>query len=556
MKKVCVAVILLLLLAPLARTTGQSGGTATPFNSQLGGIPSLANISSFIHALPSGIDTFTRQPAVNVTMALGRATGNVDMLLSSNQTWLEDAVATFYRLHDISVSQHEQDRFFRQTAAMPDELRQAIALLLVALNDATVLCREATQQLSDADRAFLRQHNQSETELGEMIRNMLGRQFNILPDFSLFTSNTSTLFAIIEKIDTEKLVEGSLLMLRTVRLALPVIASYPGYNHTLRDPSGHICIGGAGNDTYTGTASLVVDVGGDDIYTLGEAGEATLTVDIDGDDHYLGSAASSFLGIGMLYDTAGDDVYDTDGWSQSYTCGGITVLLDGAGHDSYRADDHAQACAHAGGIAVLLDISGSDVYRAGNRSQACSNANGLALLLDVTGDDSYTGGSYVQGSATAGGLALLLDCLGDDVYASAANAQGAGEGWAAGLTKVSTGLMVDVAGNDRYRATSRAQGYGIYAGVGCLTDLLGDDNYTASRSSQSYGTLFGIAMLMDFGGGNSYRQDTPLPGDREGGTSIKIDDISSLPSENLLSLLSYVRDHDIMPLSSFLEFFR
>ncbi|MFO8133050.1 MAG: hypothetical protein R6U10_03840 [Thermoplasmatota archaeon] len=556
MKKVCVAVILLLLLAPLAHTTGQSGGTATSPNSQLGEMPSLANISSFIHVLPAGIDTFTRQPAVNITMALGQATGNVDMLLSSNQTWLEDAVATFYRLHDISVSRSQQDRFFQQTAAMPDELRQAIALLLVALNNATVLARQATQQLSDADREFLRQHNQSETELGEMIRNMLGRQFNILPDFSLFKSNTSTLFAIIEKIDTEKLVEGSLHMLRAVRIAMPVIAGYTGYNHTLRDPSGRICIGGAGNDTYTGNVSLVVDVGGDDIYTPCEVGEATLRIDVDGNDHYLGSAASSFLGIGMLYDVAGDDVYDTDSWSQSYACGGITVLIDGAGRDSYTGGSYAQACAHAGGIAVLLDIGGSDVYRAGNHSQACSNANGIALLLDVTGDDSYTGGSYVQGSATAGGIALLLDCLGDDVYASAANAQGAGEGWAAGLTKVSTGLMIDVAGNDRYRATSRAQGYGIYAGVGCLTDLLGDDDYRASRSSQSYGTLFGIAMLMDFEGGNSYRQDTPSPGEREGGTSIKIDDVSSLPSETLLSLLGYIRDHDIMPLSSFLELFR
>lgn len=556
MKKVCVAVILLLLLAPLAPISGQAGSTATPLDDQVGKMPSLENISSFIHALPVRVDRLGMQPRANITMELVQATGNIDMLYRHNETWLEDAIVTFYRLHDISVSQQEQQRFYQQTATMPDQLRKAVALLLVACNHATVLSRQATQNLTDEEKAFLRQHNESQTDVGDMIRNMLGQRLNILPDFGLFRSNTSKLFGIIEKIDTEKLVEGSVLLVRAIRTAMPVIASHAGYNDTLRDPSGRICIGGSGNDTHTGNLSLIVDVGGHDIYACSERGETTLRIDAAGNDHYQHSAASSFLGISMLYDAAGNDVYHTGNWSQSYTCGGITLLLDATGDDSYRAGSHGQACAHAGGIALLVDVSGSDVYRAGDHSQGSANANGIALLLDVTGDDSYRAGSYGQGSATAGGIALLLDCLGDDVYSSATHAQGAGEGWAAGLKKVSTGLMVDVAGNDRYEATMQAQGYGTFAGVGCLTDLLGDDAYAATRSSQSYGRLFGIALLMDFGGGNSYTQDILSPPDGEEGTSIKIDGIGSLPSQDLVRLLSYVRDHDIMPLSSFLKLFR
>ncbi len=556
MKKVCVAVILLLLLTSLARTTGHTSSTAASIDRQLHEMPSLENISSFIHALPARVDTFGMQPGANITMELVQATGDVDMLYRGNQTWLQDALATFYRLHDISVSQQAQQRFYHQTAAVPDELRKAVALLLVACNDATVLARQATQNLTQEERAYLRRTNMSETDVGEMLRSTLIQRFNILPDFSLFKSNTSYLFSLIEKINREQLVEGSLLMARAVRTALPVIASHAAYNATLRDPSGRICIGGSGNDTYTGAVSLVVDVGGDDLYACSEQGEATLRIDAAGDDRYQHSAASSFLGIGMLYDIAGSDVYHTGNWSQSYTCGGVTLLLDGAGSDRYHAGSYAQACAHAGGFAFLVDVSGSDVYNAGNRSQGCSNANGVALLLDVTGDDSYTGESHVQGSATAGGIALLLDCLGDDRYSSATEAQGAGEGWALGLKKVSTGLMVDVAGNDRYEASSRAQGYGTLAGVGCLTDMLGNDDYKATRLSQSYGSLFGIAMLMDLGGGNSYRQPIAPPADRADGTSVKIDDIGALPSEKLLDLLDYVRDRDILPLSSFLDIFR
>ena len=556
MKKVCVAVVLLLLLTPLAYTTEQADSTATSIDSQLRDLPTLANISSFIHALPTSINLFARQPKTNITLELVQATGNVDMLYRSNQTWLEDALATFYSLHDISVSQQEQQRFFQQTAAMPDELREAIALLLVALNEATVLSREATRQLTDDEIAFLREHNQSETDLGDMIRTVLGQRFNILPDLGFFKSNTSYLFSLIEKIDTEKLVEGSLSLAQAVRTAMPVIASHTGYNETLRDPSGYICIGGSDNDTYTGNVSLVVDVGGDDIYTVREYGEATLRIDAAGSDYYQGSAANSFLGIAMLFDFAGNDVYSTGDWSQSYTCGGITFMFDATGDDSYRAASYTQACAHAGGIAILCDISGNDVYQAGNRSQASANANGIALLLDVTGDDAYTGGSYGQGSAIAGGIAILLDCLGDDVHSSTTNAQGAGEGWAIGLKKVSAGLMVDVAGNDRYQATTQAQGFATYAGMGCLTDLLGNDAYTATRSSQSYGTLFGIALLMDFESANTYTQTGASPGGKEGGTSIKIDDISALPSDSLISLLSYVQDNDVRPLSSFFQLFR
>jgi hypothetical protein len=555
MKKACVAVVLLLLLTPLAGSTGHASGAATaaPLGSQFRDMPSLANISSFIHALPAGMDILGTAQQANLTMELVQATGNIDMLLRDNETWLEDAVVSFYRLHNITVSQTAQQQFFQQTEAMPDALRKAVAMLLVTLNQATVLARQATQNLSADERAYLSRHNQSETDLGDLVRNTLAQRLNILPDVSLFQSNTSYLFSLIEKIDTEKLVEGSLQMVRAVRIATPVIAGSAGYNTTLRDPSGYICIGGSGNDTHTGEAALCVDVGGDDIYTTRGYGEAALCIDAGGSDRYQGKTASSFLGIGMHFDIAGNDVYQTGNWSQSYACGGISFMMDVGGDDSYHAGDHAQACAHAGGIALMVDTGGTDRYHAGNRSQGCSNANAVALLLDIAGDDVYVGGSYVQGSATAGGIALLLDCLGDDQYRSGSNAQGAGEGWTTGLKKMSTGLMVDVMGNDRYEAAAHAQGYGTLAGVGCLTDLLGADTYTATRASQSHGTLFGIAMLMDFERDNIFSQQFPSPGGSEGGTSIHIDDIDALPSDAILDLLSYVRDHNIMPLSSFLE---
>jgi len=300
---------------------------------------------------------------------------------------------------------------------------------------------------------------------------------------------------------------------------------------------GTIEIGGVGVNVY-GTRPpnlLSIDLGGDDLYR--EAGRndpqiqaSSVSLDLAGNDRYESfgrspSLGSGTLGIGVLLDLSGDDVYRGSSRSQGTGQYGVGLLIDRSGNDRYEAEFESQGAAVAG-VGILIDESGDDRYESFAYSQAFAGPNSAALLFDRSGNDSYQANeseirfpsrqdkkhnsSMSQGVASGirpfkkgainlpGGVALLFDALGDDSYSAGVFAQGVGYWYGAGN-------LLDGGGNDRYHAHWYAQGAAAHFGSGVLLDQGGDDQYTAKgQMALGAGHDAGSGVLIDNSGDDRY----------------------------------------------------
>lgn len=268
-----------------------------------------------------------------------------------------------------------------------------------------------------------------------------------------------------------------------------------------------------------------------------------LHFDPGGDDSYSGVShvqGSGVYGTGVLIDAAGNDTYDCYQRSQGYGYTlGVGLLLDVAGDDTYRANDadirypSPQSAEHnvsmaqgvgngrrgdyldgrswAGGVGMLADGAGDDSYSCGVFGQGCSYWYGVGILADKSGDDAYDGVWYVQGAGAHFGLAVLQDDSGDDSYVATLNmAQGAGHDF-------NLGWLEDSAGNDRYRAPNLSLGAGNANGIGVLWDKGGGDVYLSrgvtlgaaggivAPSLRAY--MLNVGIFIDGGGTDSYWED-------------------------------------------------
>jgi len=219
------------------------------------------------------------------------------------------------------------------------------------------------------------------------------------------------------------------------------------------------------------------------------------------DAHLVGEGAAAY-GVGVLCDLAGADRYYCLSQSQGYAgTQGCGALVDATGDDTYEADDTnivnpspqtaehnvsmAQGAAFgrrahpgdgyslAGGIGILADGEGNDSYRCGVFGQGVGYWYGAGLLVDSRGNDSYQGVWYVQGSSAHYAIGALCDLSGDDSYkATATQSEGQGHDY-------SLGWLHDVSGNDRYDCASGGLGVGMWNGIGIMWDEAGDDTYEA-----------------------------------------------------------------------------
>ncbi|MCP4247531.1 MAG: hypothetical protein GY778_10825, partial [bacterium] len=121
--------------------------------------------------------------------------------------------------------------------------------------------------------------------------------------------------------------------------------------------------------------SWCLDLSGDDLYLdpgsptqAAALGGTAVLVDVAGNDSYrcadIGQA-SALLGTAVLADLAGDDVYLGKQMVQAFATGGDACLLDRDGDDTYRATRFAQASSQILGVAVLADQQGDDLYLTG-----------------------------------------------------------------------------------------------------------------------------------------------------------------------------------------------
>ena len=164
-------------------------------------------------------------------------------------------------------------------------------------------------------------------------------------------------------------------------------------------------------------------------------------------DAYQNSEGYGEFGVGILEDLAGNDRYDCFTQSQGYGfVKGSGALIDRGGDDLYMANDTvidfpaAQSDKHnnsmaqgvgngyrrdyidvhslAGGVGLLFDQAGNDTYSSAIFGQGVGYWEGVGMLWDASGSDSYSGQWYVQGACAHFAVGYLEDVEGDETAAA------------------------------------------------------------------------------------------------------------------------------------------
>lgn len=214
--------------------------------------------------------------------------------------------------------------------------------------------------------------------------------------------------------------------------------------------------------------------------------------------------ARDSLPVAITWDISGNDVYDSEYefHSQGAARGGVGILLDERGGDSYSAKAAAQGFGFSGGVGVLADLNGSDSYTGDAAVQGSMDGG---FLLDMGNhDDAYHAGEASQAGRllpfpAQSGIGALVDQGGSDEYSAAEFSQGAGN------------VLLDLSGDDRYEATRTfpgevfSQGAGLATAPGILLDRSGDDAYRSDHISQAVSSPGGgPGALVDFSGSDRF----------------------------------------------------
>jgi hypothetical protein len=308
--------------------------------------------------------------------------------------------------------------------------------------------------------------------------------------------------------------------------------------------AGDILIGGKGKNVYEldkiSGICAVIDLGGDDEYqegTVSAERPVLVVIDLAGNDTYIatkpGAQGGAVLGVSMLLELEGNDVYRARDVAQGSALGGVGILVDFAGDDVYAGIRRVQGQA-VGGIGILIDREGTDRYHAALWGQGFGGPLGFGLLDDLAGKDHYSlGGLYPnsfkpetpgydgwgQGVGAGlrqvanGGIGVLLDGGGDDLYEYDYMAQGGGY-WAG------VGMARDFGGNDRRLGATQnefdggprkepvfqryACGWGCHYSLGYCFDDAGNDTYGGTIMGLGFGWDMSVGMLCDFSGNDRY----------------------------------------------------
>jgi len=116
-------------------------------------------------------------------------------------------------------------------------------------------------------------------------------------------------------------------------------------------------------------------------------------------------------GIGLLIDEKGEDTYIADYFAQGSSYYYSISMLDNRGaNNRFIAGRYAQGAGIHTSIGVLLNRGGgSSFYSSFGVSQGMGHDYGVGLLQSDRGLNDYHGGILVQGAATRGGIGMLID---------------------------------------------------------------------------------------------------------------------------------------------------
>jgi hypothetical protein len=370
--------------------------------------------------------------------------------------------------------------------ALPDPLRTEIAALFSSMG-------RAYGQLA---RALARLPSELTVDaLRRQIAVVSGPEPNATPDLG----------RLVRMVDRKAVLDGMLdLAEATERLQRFVAAAstLPPIAWQADTPLGPIVVDTTGRDNRHRLASplFVLDVGGDDVYEFivpPPARHMAVLLDHGGNDHYVAKADGAdasvgVLGYGILWDAAGDDLYEGAHLAQGSALFGAALLVDPVGRNRFVAAGQAQGWA-LGGVALLLTGPGEDEFLARTHAQASAGPEGIAALIDRGGNDRYTLGNEP--------LSMPSPQLPDR---NTSMGQGAGRGFRPrdGLSATGgIGLLIDIAGNDRYLAQVFAQGAGFYEGAGLLIDGGGADRFDAAWYAMGAAAHTAVGVLLKRGSG-------------------------------------------------------
>ncbi len=282
---------------------------------------------------------------------------------------------------------------------------------------------------------------------------------------------------------------------------------------------------------FMGAATLC-DSGGTDTYDGYQNAEGAATFgyalleDASGDDHYFGfnqiQGFAGSMGFAMLMDRAGSDSYMANDEVIDFPSAQSAThnLTMGQGAASGRRADYLDGHSLSGGIGILFDVAGDDTYFCSVFGQGAGYWEGVGMLWDSAGADKYMGQWYVQGAAAHFAIGYLEDLKGNDETTAMMNmAIGAGHDF-------SIGMYVDDDGVDQYHGPNLSLGAGNANGIGVFVDAYGNDRYDSSglslgKAAESpKGTLrekaICLGLFIDLQGDDTYpaRQSWARNGER------------------------------------------
>lgn len=446
--------------------------------------------------------------------------------------------------------------------SIPEPARQAAALVLTVLMDVAPMRRAAFAEVDNIESLFVRARTPEPAAYDAERTSRTMRDIKTV-DMAYLFGASQDIAAACTVARTKLLgIDSS----EKFNLRIPtgwgeIIISGGSDNKYIGGPA-LLIIDAGGNDTYVGYpsnrtvanwASLVIDSRGSDKYVSNEKllalpvrqyegrkassdwgpGSATLGVsmifDLQGDDLYRTASpglASGTFGVGFLGDMAGNDIYDAYTNSLGYGSFGLGIVEDSSGDDKYAGFSAVQGYGGPGGFGAIIDRQGNDSYIANNidldfPSPQTAQANvsmaqgagvgrradyldghslsgGVGVLYDLDGNDNYACGVFGQGVGYWDGIGALWDRGGNDLYTGVWYVQGA-------AAHFGIGYFEDEGGTDEYVATQNmAMGAGHDFSVGMLLDRFGNDTYSAPNLSLGASSANGWGVFMEFDGNDKY----------------------------------------------------
>lgn len=250
-----------------------------------------------------------------------------------------------------------------------------------------------------------------------------------------------------------------------------------------------------------------------------------------GDDYEVWHAGQGFGsgdGTGVLFDRGGDDVYTAvrgnsngDGvvyFSQVNTGSSNRNLAQGAGAGVASSSNTVGL---GGGLGILRDASGGDTYKAATYAQGYGTVRGVGVLSDAGGADTYGARGYVQGAGRLFGGGLLDERGGDDTYNANVSTRRLGQGIG---ERYGWGGFVERGGGDDITYGNPGGGFGLDGGFGFAIEGDGEDTHDlGSQSGWGYATntasagdplndVLTFGVFLDVGGDSDTYQRPQISG--------------------------------------------